>query len=229
MGHQIAVFLFNVFSIVLIDVLLAGDNAVVIALAVKSLPVRERRIGITAGASAAVILRIVLTFFAARLLQLNYVRFVGGALVIWIAVKLFSDAHADEETVTRARGLWQAVWFILVADVTMSIDNILAVAAASKGSLPLLIFGLGLSIPFVVFTSNLLAQCMDRWPIVIYAGAAILGRVGADMMIGDPWIIGLLHPSRTLEIAVQVFFAAAVLVAGMAVHRHLRRPTETRP
>jgi YjbE family integral membrane protein len=226
MGHQIAAFLFNVLSIVLIDVLLAGDNAVVIALAVKSLPPRERRIGIAAGASAAVVLRIILTFFAARLLLLNYVRFVGGALVIWIAVKLFSDAAADEGAGPRARGLWQAVWFILVADVTMSIDNILAVAAASQGSLPLLIFGLGLSIPFVVFTSNLLSRCMDRYPIVIYAGAAILGRVGGDLMIGDPWIIGLLHPSRTLGIGVQIFFAVAVLLAGVAVNRHLKRPAQ---
>jgi YjbE family integral membrane protein len=224
MEHQIAAFLFNVFSIVLIDVLLAGDNAVVIALAVKSLPPRERRIGIAAGASAAVVLRIVLTFFAARLLQLNYVQFVGGALVIWIAVKLFSDAHADEGAGPRARGLWQAVWFILVADVTMSIDNILAVAAASKGSLALLIFGLGLSIPFVVFTSNLLSRIMDRYPIVVYAGAAILGRVGGNMMIGDPWIVGLLHPSPTDEIVVEAFFAIAVLIAGQIVNRHLKRP-----
>jgi YjbE family integral membrane protein len=223
MEHQIAAFLFNVFSIVLIDVLLAGDNAVVIALAVKTLPPRERRIGIAAGATAAVALRIVLTFFAARLLQLNYIRFVGGALVIWIAVKLFSDASAEEEDGRRARGFWQAVWFILIADVTMSIDNILAVAAASQGSLPLLIFGLGLSIPFVVFTSNLLARCMDRFPIVIYAGAAILGRVGGELMIGDPWMIGLLHPSQPLRIGVEAFFAVTVLIAGLVVKRHLKR------
>jgi predicted tellurium resistance membrane protein TerC len=120
--------------------------------------------------------------------------------------------------------LWQAVWFILVADVTMSIDNILAVAAASKGSLALLIFGLGLSIPFVVFTSNLLSRIMDQYPIVVYAGAAILGRVGGELMIGDPWIVGLLHPSTIDEIVVQAFFAMAVLVAGAIVNRHLKRP-----
>jgi YjbE family integral membrane protein len=226
MGHQIAAFLFNVFSIVLIDVLLAGDNAVVIALAVRSLPPRERSIGIAAGASAAVALRIVLTFFAARLLQLNYVRFAGGVLVVWIAVKLFSDAHADEGAAPRPRGLWQAVWFILLADVTMSIDNILAVAAASKGSLALLIFGLGLSIPFVVFTSNLLSHIMDRYPIIVYAGAAILGRVGGELMIGDPWIVGLLHPSPIDEIVVQAFFALAVLIAGGVVNRHLKRQAQ---
>lgn len=227
MGHQIAAFLFNVFSIVLIDVLLAGDNAVVIALAVKSLVPRERRIGIVAGASAAVVLRIVLTFFAARLLQLNYVRFTGGVLVVWIAIKLFSDAHENQEASTRAHGLWQAVWFILVADITMSIDNILAVAAASKGSLALLIFGLGLSIPFVVFTSHLLSRIMDRYPIVVYAGAAILGRVGGDMMVEDPWIAGLLHPSQAIQIGVQIFFAVAVVGAGVLVNRHLKRPAQS--
>jgi YjbE family integral membrane protein len=223
MGNQIAGFLFNVFSIVLSDILLAGDNAVVIALAVKSLPARERRIGIAAGASAAVILRIVLTFFAARLLQLNYVRFIGGALVVWIAVKLFSDAHAEEQGTKSARGFWQAVWFILIADITMSIDNILAVAAISKGSMVLLVFGLGLSIPFVVFTSNLLAQIMDRYPIVVYAGAGILGRVGGQLMVGDPWIVSLLHPTAFDEIMVEAFFAVAVLIAGGIVNSRLKR------
>ena len=116
--------------------------------------------------------------------------------------------------------MWQAVWFILVADITMSIDNILAVAAASRGSLALLIFGLGLSIPFVVFTSNLLARIMDRYPIVLYAGAAILGRVGGELMIGDPWIKGLLHPTTIDEIVVEAFFAMAVVIAGAFVNRH---------
>jgi len=163
----------------------------------------------------------------ARLLQLNYVRFTGGVLVVWIAIKLFSDAHENQEASTRAHGLWQAVWFILVADITMSIDNILAVAAASKGSLALLIFGLGLSIPFVVFTSHLLSRIMDRYPIVVYAGAAILGRVGGDMMVEDPWIAGLLHPSQAIQIGVQIFFAVAVVGAGVLVNQHLKRPAQS--
>jgi len=109
----------------------------------------------------------------------------------------------------------------------MSIDNILAVAAASKGSLALLIFGLGLSIPFVVFTSHLLSRIMDRYPIVVYAGAAILGRVGGDMMVEDPWIAGLLHPSQAIQIGVQIFFAVAVVGAGVLVNRHLKRPAQS--
>ncbi len=207
-------FFFNAFSIVLIDILLGGDNALVIAMAVKSLPPKERRIGILAGAGSAVVLRIIFTFFAAQLLRIHYVKFAGGLLILWIAVKLLTDNAKHESTQQAAQSLWRAMWVILVADVTMSMDNILAVAAASKGSVALLIFGLGLSIPFVVFTSGLLAKLLDRFPILIYLGSAILGRVGGDMMITDPWIKKLVEPSHAVEIGVQVFFAAAVLIVG---------------
>jgi YjbE family integral membrane protein len=214
MGHITPGFFFDAFSIVLIDILLGGDNAVVIAMAVKSLPEKERRIGIMAGAGAAVVLRIVFTFFAAQLLELNYIKFSGGFLILWIAIRLLTEGEEDPELRRGGRSLWQAMWLILVADLTMSIDNILAVAASSRGNVVLLIFGLGLSIPFVVFTSSLLSRIMDRFPILIYLGAAILGRVGGEMMVTDPWIKGLVHPSHALEIGVQVFCVVAVLVAG---------------
>lgn len=207
-------FVVNVLSIVLIDVLLAGDNAVVIALAAKSLPPEQRKIGIGVGAGGAVMLRIVLTFFAARLLQMNYIKFVGGVLVLWIAVKLLTDSAEDPEGAKKAGSLWHAIWLILVADVTMSIDNILAVAGASKGSLALLIFGLGLSIPFVVFTSNLLSLLMDKYPIIVYLGAAILGRIGGEMAMTDPWIVGMIHPSQILVIGVEIALAIAVPAVG---------------
>jgi YjbE family integral membrane protein len=212
-------FLFSALSIVLIDILLGGDNALVIAMAVKSLPPQERKIGILAGAGSAVVLRIIFTFFAARLLEIHYVKFAGGLLILWIAVKLLTDDSADETAGPGAKTLWRAMWLILVADLTMSIDNILAVAAASKGSVALLIFGLGLSIPFVVFTSSLLARLLDRFPILIYIGSAILGRVGGDMMITDPWVHKLLQPSQAMEIGVQVFFAVAVLIVGKLLAR----------
>jgi YjbE family integral membrane protein len=207
-------FLFDAFSIVLIDILLSGDNSVVIAMAVRSLPPAQRKLGIALGAGVAALLRIALTFFAGRLLTLNYVQFVGGLLILWIAVKLLTDAGEAASGRPQASSLWNAMWIILVADVTMSVDNILAVAAASKGSLPLLIFGLTLSIIFVVFTSNFLSRLMDRFPIVIYVGAAILGRVGGDMIVSDPWIENWLEPSRMVAIGVQVFFAVAVLAVG---------------
>jgi YjbE family integral membrane protein len=219
MGTPLAGYILNVLSIVLIDVLLGGDNAVVIALAVRSLPPRDRRIGIAAGAAGAVALRIVLTFFAARFLQLNYVKFIGGVLVTWIAIQLLAQGEESSDSGRTARSLWQAMWMILVADITMSIDNILAVAAASKGNLGLLIFGLGLSIPFVVFTSNLLSIIMDRYPVIVYVGALLLGRIGGQMIVEDPWLVNLLHPSVAASIAVQVVFAVGVVVVGLLLAR----------
>lgn len=179
-------FVAAVFAIVLIDIVLAGDNAVVIAMAVKSLPRKQRLVGISLGAGFAVLLRVTLTFFAAHLLQINYVKFIGGILIFWIAVKLLVQDVGAEDGGREAVSIWSATWIIVVADVTMSTDNILALAGASKGSFFLLLFGLILSIPLVVFTSSLLARLMDRFPIIMYAGAAVLGKVSADLMLTDP-------------------------------------------
>jgi YjbE family integral membrane protein len=207
-------FVVGFLSIVLIDLILAGDNAVVIAMAVRSLPRKQRLRGIAFGAGAAVILRVVLTFFAAQLLQIQFVKFIGGAVILWVAVKLFVEGAPDEEVKREAKTLWQAIWLILIADITMSTDNVLAVAGASKGNLFLLIFGLGLSIPFVVFTSNLLSMLMDRYPFLVYMGAAVLGRVGGEMMVTDPFIVAWIHPSKLLQYSVEAFFTVAVLLAG---------------
>lgn len=206
--------LLDILTIILIDLLLAGDNAVVIAMAVKTLSPKERKLGIAIGAGFAVVLRIGLTFFAAQLLQTPWIKLVGGALIFWIAVKLLSDAAQEEESGTHAHNLTSAIWYIMVADITMSTDNILAVAGTSKGNVPLLIFGLGLSIPFVVFTSNLLSRIMDKYPIVVWIGAAILGRVGADMIITDPVVHASFHPSTALEISLQAAGALAVVAIG---------------
>jgi YjbE family integral membrane protein len=212
-------FILDVFSIILIDILLAGDNAVLIAMAVKSLPPPQRRIGIAAGAGGAVVLRIILTFFASRLLQLSFLKLIGGVLILWIAVKLLSAGSGEART-KPAQTLRQAIWLILIADITMSVDNILAVAAASRGSLTLLILGLGLSITFVVFASSLLSGIMDRYPVVIWIGAAILGRVGGDMIIEDPWIVANFHPSEFLDIAAQIVCAVGVVAVGWGL-RHI--------
>jgi YjbE family integral membrane protein len=207
-------FLFAVLSIVVIDIILAGDNAVVIAMAVKSLPKKDRLKGIAFGAAAAVCLRVILTFFAAQLLRIEFVKFVGGILIIWIAFKLFVEGAPCEEDERQCATIWQAISVIVIADITMSLDNVLAVAGASKGNLSLLIFGLGLSIPLVVFTSNLLATLMDKYPVILYLGAAILGRVGGEMIMTDPFIQSLLHPSNALRYGVEAFFAIGVLIAG---------------
>jgi YjbE family integral membrane protein len=208
------VFFTSVLSIILIDLVLAGDNAVVIAMAVRRLPRTQRVKGIIFGAGAAVVLRVIITFFVAQVLRIAFVKLAGGAVILWIAVKLFTDGDGEEGNNKEAVNMFQAVRLIVIADITMSTDNVLAVAGASHGSLFLLIFGLIVSIPFIVFTSNLLSILMDKYPIIILIGAAILGRVGGEMMITDPFIEGLIHPGKMLGYIVQIFFAAGVIVAG---------------
>jgi len=213
-------FFAGLLSIILIDLILAGDNAVVIAMAVRSLPRRQRQKGILLGSGAAVLLRVVLTFFAAQLLQTPYLKFVGGLFILWIAVKLFVEGNPGEEIHREAKTIWQALWVIMVADITMSLDNVLAVAGASKGNLFLLVFGLGLSIPFVVFTSSLLSILMDKYPVILYLGAALLGKVGAEMIFTDPVIVGIFNPPAAFRYAMEALFAVGVVVAGRLWVRH---------
>jgi YjbE family integral membrane protein len=202
-------------SIILIDLILAGDNAVVIALAVRSLERKQRIKGIIIGAGAAVILRVILTFFAAQLLNISFVKLFGGVLIIWIAVKLFIEGAPEDKFQKTAKTLKQAVITIVIADLVMSTDNILAVAGASKGNIFLLIFGLGFSIPLVVFTSNFLSKLMDRFPFITYIGAAVLGRVAGEMIITDPYIVKLFNnPSHLAGYLLQGFFAIGVVIAG---------------
>jgi YjbE family integral membrane protein len=203
----------GVLNIVIIDVILAGDNTVVIAMAVRSLARKQRQRGIILGAGAAVLLRVVLTFFVAQLLTISYIKLVGGVLIAWIAVKLLLKAPPEQEE-GRGHTLWQAVWLIMVADITMSTDNVLAVAGASHGNLFFLIFGLGLSIPFVIFTSNLLSMLMDRYPIIIYLGAAALGRVSGEMIFSDPAVERWLQLPFWFNYIMEAVLAAGVIVAG---------------
>ena len=212
--HFTSDFLLGFLSIIIVNLVLSGDNAFVIAMAVRSLPRRQRMNGIAFGVGAAVFLRVVLTFFAAMLLQIQYVKLIGGAVIIWIAVKLLMEGAPEDKLQEDAKSLWHAIQIIIVADITMSLDNVLAVAAASKGNFFLLIFGLGLSIPIVMFASTLLVMLMDKYPIIIYIGAAILGQVGGEMMVTDPFVIGLLNPSNVLKYGVEAFFTIGVVVAG---------------
>jgi YjbE family integral membrane protein len=206
-------FLAGIINIVIIDIILAGDNAVVIAMAVRSLPRKQRQWGIIMGAGAAVLLRVILTFFVAKLLNIEFIKLAGGVLIAWIAVKLFIEG-APEQADKEAKTLLQAMWLIVVADITMSTDNVLAVAGASHGNAFLLLFGLALSIPFVVFTSNLLSMLMDRYPIIIYIGAAILGRVAAEMIFTDPFVESWLAMPTWFKYAMEVLFALGVIAVG---------------
>jgi YjbE family integral membrane protein len=222
--------LFSVFSIVLIDLLLAGDNALVIAMAVRSLPQRQRRAALVFGAAGAVALRVALTALAARLLHIRYVQIAGGLLILWIALKVLVDASDPPDAAPAPRRMVQAIWYIVVADLTMSLDNILAIAGASGGHIGLIVFGLCLSIPFVIFAANLLASLMDRYPFLIYVGAAILGEVGGKMIMTDPFTVAWLHPSPWAQYGVEGGLAIAVVVAGRMIakarNRSLTRGSE---
>jgi YjbE family integral membrane protein len=212
-------FLLSVLSIIVIDLLLAGDNALVIAMAVRSLPKRERRMSIACGAAAAVALRIALTTVAAQLLSIEYVQLAGGLFVIWIAVKVLRDASDPPDAAPSPKRLLQAIGYIVLADVTMSTDNILAIAGASKGNFGLIVFGLCLSIPFVVFSSNLLADLMERYPWTIYLGAGILGKVGGEMMLTDRFVMRTLGPSDAVRHGVEAVLVVALVVTGWALCR----------
>jgi YjbE family integral membrane protein len=207
-------FLLGGLSIVLIDLLLGGDNALVIAMAVRSLPPRERRIGIAGGAAGAVALRIALTIVAARLLEIDYVKLAGGLLILWIAYRVLVDASAEPGAAPAPKRFWQAIWYIVVADLTMSTDNILAIAGAANGNNWLIVFGLALSIPFIVMSSNILSKVMDRYPATIYLGAGLLGRVGSDMILTDGFITRILAPSDGVRYGVEAAVAIVFVLVG---------------
>ena len=218
-----------IMSIALIDLVLAGDNAVVIAMAVRNLQGTQRIFGIALGAGAAVIVRVIATFLVAQLLNMPFIKLVGGALIIWIAVKLLTDGSDEDCEDKECGNIWQAVWIIIVADMSMGIDNMLAVGAASHGNLFLLLFGLFLSIPFVVFMSNLLSKLMTRYPLILWVGAGILGKVGGEMMITDPWVHGLLQSPRWVEYTLMVSGVAFVCGLSKVITNRRRTASCTEP
>lgn len=207
-------FFSSLVSIIIINVVLSGDNAVVIAMAVRSLPRSQRQKGILIGAAGAVVLRIILTFFVAQFLQTPYLKLVGGLLILWLAVKLFVDVNPENDVDREANTVWQALKIIVIADITMSLDNMLGVGAASRGNLFLLIFGLTTSIPIMIFTSNLLSMLMDKYPIIITVGAALLGKVGAEMIITDVVVVPFLPTSELFTYLVEGGAAIGVIVVG---------------
>ena len=207
-------FISSFLMIVLIDLVLAGDNAVVIAMAVRNLSPRQRKMGVLLGAGGAVALRVALTIVIAQLLNIRGLKLFGGALIMWIALKLFMEGAPEEGVRREPKSMWQAMVTVMVADIVMSLDNMLAVAGASHGNNLLIVFGLILSIPFVVFTSNLLSTLMDRFPVIVYLGAMVLGKVSGEMMITDPYVQSFLHTGKITQYAVEIVGAVSVVVIG---------------
>ncbi len=200
-------------GIMMVNIVLSGDNAVVIAMASRSLPPKQQKMAILWGSAGAIVLRIVLTLVAVVLLTIPYLQFIGGALLIWIAAKLLIEEKHDEH-IEGSGSYWSAIKTILIADLVMSLDNTLAIAAIANGDYLLLILGLALSIPLIVFGSNLLLGIMDKYPIVIYIGAALIAWTAGEMMLSDGKIGPLLKdfiPGRIIPAIITI----AVLGMGL--------------
>lgn len=213
-------FFWDLLNIIAINLVLSGDNAVLIAMAIRWLPPHVRKKGFILGSAAAVAGRVILTFAMARVLETPFVKLAGGTALLWIAVKLFIQGLPGGEE-KEAATLFQAMRIMLVADMTMSLDNVLAIAGASHGNLLLLVLGLGTSIPFVIFTSGLLSMLMDRYPIIIYLGAALLGKVGAGMLATDPLVTRFFNPPPLAVYGFEVFCALGVILIGKIRLKHV--------
>jgi YjbE family integral membrane protein len=217
-----AVFWVAVGQIILIDIVLSGDNAVVIALACRNLSPEQRKAGIFWGVAGAVSLRVVLTVFAALVMNLPWLKLVGGVLLVWIAVKLMLPEDEEGHDIESSANLWGAVKTIVVADFVMSLDNVIAVAGAAHGSLALLLFGLAVSIPLIVWSSQLILHWMERFPSIVLLGAALLGYVAGQMIFSDPGVVALLAPLPDWIVKVAgVVGAVIVVVVGRWLERRI--------
>ena len=207
-------------QIILIDILLGGDNAVVIALACRGLPPKQRKMGIIYGTIGAIVLRVILIAFALALLSIPYLKLVGGILLVWIGVKLLlpQDDHDEHSSIQSSDKLWSAVKTVIIADLVMSVDNVLAIAGAAESAgqhqMPLVIFGLLVSIPIIVAGSQIVLKLMDRFPIIITLGGMLLGWIAGQMIYTDPGLKPYLPDSKTWEYILAAVGALLVLAVG---------------
>lgn len=220
-------------QIIIIDILLGGDNAVVIALACRNLPARQRKLGVFWGAAGAIMLRVILITFAVALLRVPLLKLVGGALLLWIGVKLIAPpaddhAHADIQASDK---LWAAIKTIIVADFVMSLDNVVAIAGVAEQAdaahqLGLIVFGLLVSVPFIVFGSQIILRLLDRFPIIIILGGGLLGWIAGGLMVGDPIAKPYVPQEPWIGYAASAAGAILVVVAAkwLARQRQASRP-----
>jgi YjbE family integral membrane protein len=216
-------------KIIWINILLSGDNAIVIALACRALPPRQRFWGIILGAGAAVLLRIFFTVILQYVLELSWLKLLGGLLLFWIAVKLLVQDEADEANVESADNLWGAVRTVAIADIVMSLDNVLAIAAAAKGNTALIVFGLAISIPLIVAGATLIMALLTRFPVLVWAGAALLGWIAGELIVSDKvalvalqdWNAELLAPDPDSALGIKagplLHHAAATIGAALVL------------
>jgi YjbE family integral membrane protein len=216
-----------VLQIIWIDVLLSGDNAVVIALACRKLPPTQRMWGIVLGTIVAISLRVFFAGIVTTLMTVPYVMLVGGVLLLWIAVKLLTqDENGKTDHIEPVDNLWRAVRIIAIADVVMSLDNVIAIAAAAKGSYSLLMFGLAFSIPLIMAGAALVMALLERFPVVVWAGAALLGWIAGEVIVKDPLISDLFEPAMAHKLHYVGAMVGALLVVTLGVaFRHFRKPS----
>ena len=217
-------FWFAVGQIIMIDILLGGDNAVVIALACRQLPAHQRTKGIMWGTAGAIVLRVILIFFALTLLAIPFLKFVGAVLLIWIGVKLLTpDEDDDHSNIQGSDKLWGAVKTVIIADLVMSVDNVIAIAGAAQTSgnadhqMPLVIFGLLVSIPIIVWGSQLVLKLMDRFPLIITAGGMLLGWIAGTMIQTDPGLVNYIPQDKVWGYGLGIAGALLVLALGKII------------
>lgn len=223
-------------QIIMINIVLSGDNAVVIALASRQLPAKQQKAAILFGSFGAIGLRIVLTFFAVLLLGQPYLKIVGAVLLGWIGIQMLAPDDGSEE-ISASTQLWMAIKTIIVADFIMSLDNVLGVAAAAKGSLLLLIIGLGISIPIIIYGSTFVLKAMTRWPVIVTVGGGVLGWVAGEMAVSDPAVGDWMKAHAGLHELAPALGAGFVVAAGRthaaatvaAARRALVEPAEPAP
>jgi len=209
-----------VLQIIWINILLSGDNAVVIAMACRGLPPKQRAWGMVLGAGVAVALRIVFTLVVSTLMTLPYLKLVGGLALLYIAIKLLVPDDHDEDAVKTSSHLWRAVRIVAMADIVMSLDNVIAIAAAAKGSMVLLVLGLGISVPLIIAGAALIMSLLDRFPVLVWAGAALLGWIAGEVIATDPAVYTFVverfgHESHhTVELGTAAAGALLVVLAG---------------
>ncbi|WP_245747962.1 TerC family protein [Formivibrio citricus] len=210
-------------QIIGINIVLSGDNAVVIALASRSLPPEQQKKAVIWGSGAAIVMRIVLTFTAASLLNMPYLKLVGSVFLLWVGIQLLNSDEEGEGDIKSSNNMAAAIRTILMADLVMSLDNVLGVAAAAKGNFLLLIIGLGISIPLIVFGANMLLRLMERFPVIITIGAALLGYVGGEMAVTDQaisnWVNTHFHALHQI-----VPFGCAALVVALGKMLAAKKP-----
>ena len=211
-------------KIIWINIILSGDNAVVIALAARSLPPEQQKKAVMIGSGAAVVLRIVLTVVAAKLLELSFLQIIGGALLLWIGYQLLTGDEEGEGESKGKGGMMAAVRTILIADLVMSLDNVIAVAATAQGNMVLLILGLAISIPLVIFGSTLMIKLMERFPVIVTLGAALIGWVGGETIVND----NLLHDYAIAHPWLHYVAAAAGAILVVAVGKFVKARNEAK-